>query len=67
MTSLLVGVTSERLVQYQFVARNLMPPKKQALLSILVLEIPHFAKVIGELGKGNGKYLESTLQNQTAS
>ncbi len=28
MTSLLVGVTSDRLVEYQFVARNLMQPKK---------------------------------------
>ncbi len=52
MTSLLVGVTAERLVEYQFVARNFMPPKKQALIVDIGSGNFSLAKAITEFGKG---------------
>jgi hypothetical protein len=52
MTSLWGGVTSERLVEYQFVARNLMSPKKQTLTVDIGSVSYSSAKTISEFGKG---------------
>jgi SAM-dependent methyltransferase len=50
--NLLVGVTSERLVEYEFVARNLMYPKKQAAILDIGSGSSILAKAISEFGKG---------------
>jgi SAM-dependent methyltransferase len=50
--NLLVGITSERLVEYEFVARNLVSPKKQAAILDIGSGSSLLAKAIGELGKG---------------
>lgn len=50
--NLLVGITSERLVEYEFVARNLVPSKKQAAILDIGSGSSVVAKAIGELGKG---------------
>jgi SAM-dependent methyltransferase len=50
--NLLVGITSERLVEYEFVARNLVSSKKQAAILDIGSGSSLLAKVIGELGKG---------------
>jgi SAM-dependent methyltransferase len=50
--NLLVGVTSERLVEYEFVARNLMSPKKQAAILDIGSGSSKLAKAISEFGKG---------------
>ncbi|MDQ3853121.1 MAG: hypothetical protein M3299_09835 [Thermoproteota archaeon] len=47
-----VGVTTERLVEYQFVARYLMSPKKQALTVDIGSGSSLLAKAISEFGKG---------------
>lgn len=49
---LLVGITSERLVEYEFVARNLVSSKKQAAILDIGSGSSLLAKAIGELGKG---------------
>jgi SAM-dependent methyltransferase len=49
---LLVGVTSERLVEYEFVARNLVSSKKQAAILDIGSGSSTLAKAIGEFGKG---------------
>lgn len=50
--NLLVGITSERLVEYEFVARNLVSSKKQADILDIGSGSSLLAKAIGELGKG---------------
>lgn len=50
--NLLVGITSERLVEYEFVARNLVSSKKQAAILDIGSGSSLLAKAIGELGKG---------------
>jgi SAM-dependent methyltransferase len=50
--SLLVGVTSERLVEYEFVARNLISPKKQAAILDIGSGDCLLAKAISQFGKG---------------
>jgi SAM-dependent methyltransferase len=50
--NLLVGITSERLVEYEFVARNLVSSKKQAAILDIGSGSSTLAKAIGELGKG---------------
>lgn len=50
--NLLVGVTSERLVEYEFVVRNLMSPKKQAAILDIGSGSSVLAKAISEFGKG---------------
>lgn len=50
--NLLVGITSERLVEYQFVARNLVSSKKQTAILDIGSGSSLLAKAIGELGKG---------------
>jgi SAM-dependent methyltransferase len=50
--NLLVGITSERLVEYEFVARNLVSSKKQATILDIGSGSSLLAKAIGELGKG---------------
>jgi SAM-dependent methyltransferase len=50
--NLLVGVTSERLVEYDFVARKLMSPKKQAAILDIGSGSSVLAKAISEFGKG---------------
>ena len=50
--NLLVGITSERLVEYEFVARNLMSPKKHAAILDIGSGSSILAKAIGEFGKG---------------
>jgi SAM-dependent methyltransferase len=50
--NLLVGVTSERLVEYEFVARNLMSPKKQAAILDIGSGDCLLAKAISQFGKG---------------
>jgi SAM-dependent methyltransferase len=50
--NLLVGVTSERLVEYEFVARNLMSPKKQAAILDIGSGDYLLAKAISQFGKG---------------
>jgi SAM-dependent methyltransferase len=52
MHKLLVGITSERLVEYEFVARNLVSSKKQAAILDIGSGSSLLAKAIGELGKG---------------
>jgi len=52
MHKLLVGITSERLVEYEFVARNLVSSKKQAAILDIGSGNSLLAKAIGELGKG---------------
>ena len=49
--NLLVGITSERLVEYEFVARNLVSSKKQAAILDIGSGSSLLAKAIGELGK----------------
>jgi SAM-dependent methyltransferase len=50
--NLLVGVTSERLVEYDFVARNLVSPKKQADILEIGSAGSRLAEAITEFGKG---------------
>ena len=50
--NLLVGITSERLVEYEFVARNLVSSKKQAAILDIGSGSSTLAKAIGELGNG---------------
>jgi SAM-dependent methyltransferase len=50
--NLLVGVTSERLVEYDFVARNLVSPKKQADILEIGSAGSILAEAINEFGKG---------------
>ena len=50
--NLLVGITSERLVEYEFVARNLVSSKKHADILDIGSGSSLLAKAIGELGKG---------------
>jgi hypothetical protein len=50
--NLLVGVTSERLVEYDFVARNLRSPKKQAAILDIGSGSSILAKAVSEFGKG---------------
>jgi SAM-dependent methyltransferase len=50
--NLLVGVTSERLVEYEFVARNLISPKKQAAILDIGSGDCLLAKAISQFGKG---------------
>jgi SAM-dependent methyltransferase len=50
--NLLVGVTSERLVEYDFVARNLVSPKKQADILEIGSAGSRLAEAINEFGKG---------------
>ena len=50
--NLLVGITSERLVEYEFVARNLISPKKQAAILDIGSGGSLLAKAISELGRG---------------
>ncbi len=50
--NLLVGITSERLVEYEFVARNLVSSKKQAAILDIGSGSSLLAKAIGEFGKG---------------
>ena len=50
--NLLVGITSERLVEYEFVSRNLVSAKKQAAILDIGSGSSLLAKAIGELGKG---------------
>ena len=50
--NLLVGVTSERLVEYDFVARNLMSPKKQAAILDIGCGSSMLEKAVSEFGKG---------------
>ena len=50
--NLLAGITSERLVEYEFVARNLVSSKKQAAILDIGSGSSLLAKAIGELGKG---------------
>ena len=50
--NLLVGITSERHVEYEFVARNLVSSKKQAAILDIGSGSSLLAKAIGELGKG---------------
>lgn len=50
--NLLVGVTSERLVEYEFVARNLLYSKKQAAILDIGSGSSILAKAISEFGKG---------------
>jgi SAM-dependent methyltransferase len=50
--NLLVGITSERLVEYEFAARNLVSSKKQAAILDIGSGNSLLAKAIGELGKG---------------
>lgn len=55
--NLLVGITSERLVEYEFVARNLVSSKKQAAILDIGSGSSLLAKAIGELGKGKWQVL----------
>jgi SAM-dependent methyltransferase len=50
--NLLVGITSERLVEYEFVARNIVSPKKQAAILDIGSGSSLLAKAICEFGKG---------------
>jgi ubiquinone/menaquinone biosynthesis C-methylase UbiE len=50
--NLLVGITSERLVEYEFVARNIVSPKKQAAILDIGSGSSILAKAICEFGKG---------------
>ena len=50
--NLLAGVTSERLVEYEFVARNLMSPRRQAAILDIGSGGSRLAKAINEFGKG---------------
>ena len=50
--NLLVGVTSERLVEYEFVARYLMSPRRQAAILDIGSASSILAKAINEFGKG---------------
>jgi ubiquinone/menaquinone biosynthesis C-methylase UbiE len=50
--NLLVGVTSERLVEYEFVARNLVSSKKQAAILDIGSGSSLLAKAVSEFGKG---------------
>jgi Caenorhabditis protein of unknown function, DUF268 len=49
---LLAGITSERLVEYDFVARNLLSPKKQADILEIGSAGCRLAEAINEFGKG---------------
>jgi SAM-dependent methyltransferase len=49
---LLAGVTSERLVEYDFVTRNLVSPKKQASILEIGSAGSRLAEAINEFGKG---------------
>ena len=49
---LLAGITSERLVEYDFVARNLLSPKKQADILEIGSAGSRLAEAITEFGKG---------------
>jgi SAM-dependent methyltransferase len=49
---LLAGVTSERLVEYDFVTRNLVSPKKQANILEIGSVGSRLAEAINEFGKG---------------
>ena len=50
--NILVGVTSERLVEYDFVARYLMSPRRQAAILDIGSGSSILAKAINEFGKG---------------
>lgn len=50
--SLLAGVTSERLVEYEFVARNLMSSQKQAAILDIGSGSSMLAEAISKFGKG---------------
>jgi len=50
--SLLAGVTSERLVEYEFVARNLMTSQKQAAILDIGSGSSKLAEAISKFGKG---------------
>lgn len=50
---LLVGVTSERLVEYNFVARNLKSPRRQAVMLEIGSGGSRLAEVIGDYARGN--------------
>lgn len=50
--NLLAGVTSERLVEYDFVSRNLMSPKKQAVILEIGSADSRLAEAINEFGRG---------------
>jgi SAM-dependent methyltransferase len=50
--NLLAGVTSERLVEYDFVSRNLVSPKKQADILEIGSAGSRLAEAINEFGKG---------------
>ena len=50
--NLLAGVTSERLVEYEFVARNLMSPIRQAAILDIGSGSSILVKTINEFGKG---------------
>src|SRR5215213_859886 len=50
--NLLVGVTSERLVEYNFVARYLISPRRQAAILDIGSGSSILAKAINEFGKG---------------
>ena len=51
--NLLVGVTSERLVEYDFVSRNLVSPKKQGDILEIGSAGSRLAEAINEFGKWN--------------
>jgi SAM-dependent methyltransferase len=50
--SLLAGVTSERLVEYDFVSRNLVSRKKQAVILEIGSADSRLAEAINEFGRG---------------
>jgi SAM-dependent methyltransferase len=63
--NLLAGVTSERLVEYEFVARNLMSPRRQAAILDIGSGGSRLAKAINEFGKGRWQLFRMDIAEES--
>jgi SAM-dependent methyltransferase len=63
--NLLVGVTSERLIEYEFVARNLMSPTRQAAILDIGSGRSVLAKTINEFGKGRWQVFRMDIAEES--
>jgi SAM-dependent methyltransferase len=63
--NLLAGVTSERLVEYEFVARNLMSPRRQAAILDIGSGGSRLAKAINEFGKGRWQVFRMDIAEES--
>lgn len=63
--NLLVGVTSERLVEYGFVARYLMSPRRQAAILDIGSGSSILAKAINEFGKGRWQVFRMDIAEES--